>query len=288
MALTDTDVKALGFPRTSVIVVTHQSVRDVPACLDSLFEHARGEDCEVIVVDNASDDGTYRLVRERYPWVRLLVASKRRGFAENCNAGAAEARGTNLFFLNPDARVREGAIGELVGVLETDPSVAVVGPSLVYPDGSPQASARRFPTLRGTLVRRTPLRWMLRNSVSERRHLMLVDARGDGRPASGPARRPRQVDWLLGAAIAMRSEDYRKLGGMDVGYRLYCEDIDLCWRAWESGRKVVQAPDAVVEHDLSELTRKRFLTRATLWHFRSMARFVVLHGLRPPRLARAE
>jgi hypothetical protein len=92
------------------------------------------------------------------------------------------------------------------------------------------------------------------------------------------------VDWLLGAALTMRASEYSDLGGMDEGYRLYCEDIDLCRRAWEAGGSVVLLPEAVVEHDLSELTRRRFLTRATLWHMRSMARYIRLHGLGRPKV----
>jgi len=276
----ETDIRPSDGVDTSVIVVTHESVREIEPCLTSLQEHA---DCdyEVIVVDNASTDGTPELIERRFPWVRILRAPKRRGFAANCNDGARIALGESLFFLNPDARVTAGAIDELLATLDSDPSVAIVGPRLVYPDGSPQPSARRFPTVRGTIIRRTPLRWALRHSKAESRHLMLVGQRS-------ASQEPIRVDWLLGAAIAMRAEVYRRLGGMDDGYRLYCEDIDLCWRAWESGLKVVQAQSAVVEHDLSELTRRRFLTRATIWHFKSMARFVARHGLQSPRLARAE
>lgn len=257
----------------TVIVVTHESVRYIEACLDSLSDF-RAADGEVIVVDNASEDGTADLVATRYPDVQLVRGTRRRGFAANCNAGAAVAHGQVLLLLNPDARVRSGAIDTLVGRLLGDPAVGIVGPRLVYPDGRPQPSARRFPTAGTTLVRRTPLRLLLPNSAAERRHLMEGEV-----PDTATS-----VDWMLGAALVIRAEDYAALGGMDEGYRLYCEDIDLCWRMWERGRQVVLDPAAVVEHDLSELTRRRFFTRATLWHVRSMARFVRLHGLgRPPR-----
>ena len=259
-------------PAISVVVVTHESAHDIAACLDSLRRHPPERSHEVIVVDNASTDGTAALIEEEYPEVRLVRSDCRRGFAANCNAGARLARGTVLLLLNPDARVRPGSIDSLVAYLDTHPSVAVVGPRLVYPDGSSQPSARRFPTMAVTLLRRSPLRLLWPNSAGERRHLML-DTEFD---------QPAQVDWLLGAALALRASAYRKLGGMDEGYRLYCEDIDLCRRAWEAGGSVVLLPEAVVEHDLSELTRRRFLTRATLWHMRSMARYVRLHGMRRP------
>jgi hypothetical protein len=259
-------------PAVSVIVVTHESAGDIAACLNSLRRHPPKRSHEVIVVDNASTDRTASIIEEDYPEVRLVRSDRRRGFAANCNAGARLARGAILFLLNPDARITPGSVDALADYLDAHPSVAVVGPSLVYPDGSHQPSARRFPTTAVTLLRRSPLRLLWPNSEGEQRHLML-DAVFD---------QPAEVDWLLGAALCLRASVYGDLGGMDERYRLYCEDIDLCRRAWEAGGTVVILPDAVVEHDLSELTRRRFLTRATLWHMRSMARYVRTHGVRRP------
>ena len=91
-----------------------------------------------------------------------------------------------------------------------------------------------------------------------------------------------EIDWLLGAVVAINGDAFRELGGLDDGYRLYCEDIDMCWRLHELGWKVEYLTTATVQHALGELTAKRFLTRRTLWHFRSMARFVRLHGLGRP------
>lgn len=253
----------------SIIVVTHDSEKEIGDCLESLRVHTPAVSHEVIVVDNASEDDTVAVVR-RHADVRLSVAPARRGFSANCNAGAHEARGRILLLLNPDTRVRPEAIDTLVAFLDAHPAVAVVGPRLVYPDGSVQPSARRFPQFVTTVVRRTPLRMVFPHSAAERRHLMLDDQRDDA----------RTVDWLLGACLAVPAEVYRQLGGMDERYRLYCEDIDLCWRTWAAGYQVAIDPQAVVEHDLSELTRRRFLTRATLWHFSSMGRFVLRHGLR--------
>jgi hypothetical protein len=266
---------AASGPDLSVVVVTHQSAATIESCLTSIRVHRPAVTHEVIVVDNASSDGTVDVVESLFPDVRVVRRSRRRGFASNCNAGAEASLGRALVFLNPDTRVMPGALDRLVRFLDEHPSVAVVGPRLVYPDGRRQASARRFPTMSTTLVRRTPVRWLLTDSRLERQHLMADDPRG-------VTLEPHTVDWVLGAAIAVRAEVYRRLGGMDDGYRLYCEDIDLCRRAWDAGFSVALLPNAVVEHDLSELTRKRFLTRATVWHVRAMARFARLHGLRPP------
>lgn len=257
------------------MVVTHESADLVIRCLESI-PGGTARPHQVIVVDNASSDGTADLVATRFPSAVLVRSPRRRGFAANCNAGAAVATGDVLFLLNPDTEVRAGALDVVVDRLLDDPGVGIVGPRLVYPDGSFQPSARRFPTVGATLVRRTPLRWLLPDSGAERRHLM-----GGDSPASAS-----DVDWLLGAALAIRASDYRRLGGMDGGFRLYCEDIDLCWRSWEAGLRVVLEPAATVVHDLSELTRRRFLARETLWHLRSMARFVRKHPARAPRSRR--
>ena len=271
----------------TVIVVTHESVHDIDACLQSVRATMGDIAHEVVVVDNASIDGTAGRVVTAFPDARLVRSTRRQGFAANCNFGASVARGQTLFFLNPDARLAPGAVGRLLDVLASRPDVAIAGPRMVYPDGSAQASARRFPTASVTLVRRTPLRWVLRHSAAERRHLMLdaTDEGGTGAPSTEPDGHvdgPVEVDWVLGAAVAIRADVYQALGGMDEGYRLYCEDIDLCWRAWEAGFSVAYVPEALVEHRLSELTRRRFLTRATVWHGRGMARFVIRNGLRPP------
>jgi GT2 family glycosyltransferase len=264
-----------------VIVVTHESAGQIEACLASLRQHPCTRGQEVIVVDNASTDGTTELIAQHFPEVLVTAPRRRQGFAANCNYGARLATGRTLLFLNPDARVTPGVIDRLVELLQSDPAIAIAGPRLVYPDGSAQPSARRFPTPLATLVRRSPLRWVMRDSAVERRHLMMD--RGDDHTEGD---QPSDVDWLLGAAIAVRAPVYQRLGGMDEGYRLYCEDIDLCWRAWEAGLRVVQVSSATVVHDLTELTRRRFTTRATLWHLRSMARFVSLHGLPIPESTR--
>lgn len=263
-------VVGLNRPDVSVVVVTHEHREQIAACLDSLRRLPDATVREVIVVDNASTDGTAEVVASAYREVRLLRGDRRRGFSANANRGAALARGRHLLFLNPDTVVYPGALDLLSRYLDEHPDVGCVGPQLVYADGSFQPSVRHYPDLVTTLVRRTPLRWVLSKSQLERRYLML-----DDEPVGGD----RDVDWMLGAALLVRREAFADLDGFDEGYRLYCEDIDLCWRMRQRSWGVRHLNDAVVEHALGELTRKRFLTIQTAWHFRSMARFVRLHGI---------
>ena len=159
----------------------------------------------------------------------------------------------------------------LVEFAKTHPRAGVIGPQLHYPDGRWQPSRRRFPTVRGTLVRRTPLRKILRPETRQLDHYLLED-----RPAE-----PAQADWMLAAFLLLRREMLDELGGFDEGYRLYGEDIDLCYRAAKAGWERWFVPQATVTHLHAAVTDRQFLTRKTLWHWRSIARFVRKH---PERL----
>jgi len=136
-----------------------------------------------------------------------------------------------------------------------------------YPDGRWQPSRRSFPTVRGTLVRRTPLRRWLHPEQRQRRHYLL-----DERPTE-----PVLSDWFLGAFLLLRREMLEELGGLDEGYHLYGDDIDLAYRADKVGWERWYVPGAVVVHHHQAVTDRSFFTRRTLWHWRSIARFVRKH-----------
>ena len=132
-------------------------------------------------------------------------------------------------------------------------------------------SRRRFPTLLGTLVRRTPLRLLFPPLERQRDHYHL-----DERPAE-----PVQADWMLGGSLLLRRKMLDELGGYDPGFRMYGEEIDLCYRAAKAGWERWYVPQAVVRHRWDALTDRKLLTRRTLWHWRSVLRFVRKH---PERL----
>jgi exopolysaccharide biosynthesis polyprenyl glycosylphosphotransferase len=271
-AVATLDWPASVAPDLSVVVVTHESADDIRDCLLSVLAATTCGSYEVLVVDNASRDGTADIVEREFPHVRLLRKSVRDGFAANCNIGVAASMGRHVLLLNPDTVTSADALWALVTHLDDHPEVGAVGPRLVWPDGRHQPSARRFPTISATLIRRTPIRRLLSGAGPVRRHL-LSEIRVD---------RPSRVDWLLGAALAVRREALVELDGLDDGYRLYCEDIDLCWRLHERGWSVVYLPSVTVVHKLAEATLKRFLTPLTVWHARSMLRFLRQHGLVRP------
>jgi GT2 family glycosyltransferase len=142
---------------------------------------------------------------------------------------------------------------------------------MLYSDGTWQASRRRFPTVGGTLVRRTPLRLLFPPLRWQRRHYLL-----DDRPDQ-----PVQTDTMLGAFILLRRTMLDEIGGWDAGFRMYGEDIDLNYRAAKAGWERWYVPAAVVHHEYAAVIDKKFLTRHTLWHAHAMLRFLRKH---PERL----
>jgi N-acetylglucosaminyl-diphospho-decaprenol L-rhamnosyltransferase len=197
-----------------------------------------------------------------------VIANKRTlGFGANINLGLAATGAPYVVASNSDIEVTPGAIATLRHFADEHPRCGIAAPELRYPDGRWQPSRRSFPTIRGTLVRRTPLRSVLHPERRQRRHYLL-----DERPAD-----PTPSDWFLGAFLFLRREMLDELGGLDEGYHLYCEDIDLAYRAAQAGWERWYVPEAVVIHHHHAVTDRRFFTRRTLWHWRSILRFVRKH-----------
>ncbi len=190
------------------------------------------------------------------------------GFGANVNMGVARTTAELVVSANPDAVPAPGAVAVLRTFMEAHPRCGVAGPRMVFPDGRWQPSRRRFPTVLGTVVRRTPLRRVIR----QRRHYHLDEA---------PPDEPVRADWMLGGFLVLRRSMLEELGGFDEGFRLYGEDIDLQYRAMLAGWERWYVPGAVVQHEHKAETDTRWLTRRTLWHWRGIARFVRKH---PERL----
>jgi GT2 family glycosyltransferase len=248
--------------RVAAVVVSHGNAADVERLLPVLVPQVD----EVVVVANVP--GSAGLLPEG---VTLLANETPIGFGANVNRGVAATTAELVCSVNPDAIPRAGAIAELRDFMDAQPRAGVAGPAMVYPDGTLQPSRRRFPTVLGTLVRRTPLRLVFDPYKLQRRHYHLDDV-----PEA-----PVEADWMLGGFLMLRRTMFEELGGFDEGYFLYGEDIDLCYRAWRSGWSCWYVPAAVVEHEHQAVTDRRLFTRRTLWHWRGILRFVRKH---PERL----
>ena len=228
----------------AAVVIVHEEGPELARCVASLERQVD----ELVVIRNLVDNA------------RPL------GFAGNANQGIARTNTPFVVVANPDTEAAPDAVGILRDFAESRPRAGIVGPQLLYPDGTYQPSRRHFPTVGGTLVRRTPLRKLLNPDYH-----YYVD-----RPEE-----PAQAEWMLGAFLLLRRELLHELGGFDEGYRLYGEDIDLAYRADRAGWERWYVPAARVTHVHARVSDRRFLTRHTLWHWRGIARFVRKH---PERL----
>jgi GT2 family glycosyltransferase len=245
--------------KVSAVVVSHGNAADLERSLPPLA----GQVDELLVVQN--------LPEPEPEGVRVLRNERPLGFAANVNRGVRETTGELVLTVNPDAVARPGAVDALCAFLEAHPRAGVAGPKMLYPDGSPQPSRRSFPTVAGTLVRRTPLRRLRDPYVHQARHYNLGDVPTE----------PVEADWMLGGFLLLRRTMLEELGGLDEGFRLYGEDIDLQYRAAKAGWERWYVPAAVVEHEHKAVTDRSLLTRRTLWHWAGILRFVRKH---PERL----
>jgi N-acetylglucosaminyl-diphospho-decaprenol L-rhamnosyltransferase len=247
--------------KVSAIVVSHGHAVEVERLVPVLQPQVD----ELVLVENLPGS-----VRGAPGNARVLSNDRPRTFAANVNQGIEATGGELVLVSNPDAIPTPDAVSRLRTFMGSHPRAGIAGPQLRWPDGTWQPSRRRFPTVGGTIVRRTPLR-LLRGAYGQREHYYL-----DERPEQ-----PVQADWLLGAFLLMRRTMLDELGGWDGGFRHYGEDIDLAYRAAKAGWERWYVPTAVVTHDYAAVVDRTFFSRHTLWHLRGMLRFVRKH---PERL----
>ncbi len=259
------------------IVIVSYNVRDLlRACLQSVYEDVArtpGLHAEVVVVDNASADGSAEMVAEEFPLVRLIASKENLGFAGGNNRGMellgfgsgsrrerhqGLARPQAVFLLNPDTELQPGALAELTGFLERHPKVGGCCPRLNYGDGRFQHSAFRFPGILQLLLDLHPIPRLMNTRVNGRypRHLY-------------EGQKPFPIDFALGAALMVRAEAIDAVGLLDEGYFMYAEEVDWQMRMQQKGWPMYCVPTARVTHYEGQSSRqfRRAMTVA-LWRSR--------------------
>lgn len=253
----------------SIVIVNWNTRALLADCLAAIDRTVRSPEqicAEVVVVDNASTDGSVASVQTQFPWVRLIEHRENVGFAAANNVALREVRGRAICLLNPDTVVQPGAIHHLWRILQaqssTPSSIGIAGAQLLNADGSHQMSTGVFPSLWSEL----PVINRLLRPVH--RTFTLHTAEG---------KTPVQaVDWVSGAALMVRREVVDAIGLLDEAFWLYTEETDWCYRASRAGWDVVLAPEAQVFHLARAASRQRFV--ATMLHFyQSRVRFVYKH-----------
>lgn len=253
----------------SVVLVSWNSRDDLPKALGSLLP-LQGLEHEVVLVDNASTDGTAELVERDFPSVRVLRNARNLGFAGGVNVGIRATRLPFVLLLNPDAQVEPGAVGALVGHAARRPEVGIVGPRVLNPDGSLQSSRFRFPSLANLALSASYLYQLFPRSALWNRE------RFGGTPAAEPV----ATEAVSGCCFLVRRALLEEVGLLDETFFMYAEETDLCFRARRAGWQVHYVPQARVVHaggGSSRLARRRNF----LEFRRSILRFMHKHRGRP-------
>jgi hypothetical protein len=211
--------------RLSIIIVSFNAREDLGRCLAALRESPPATTTEVIVVDNASSDGSADLAREQ-TGVRVIDAGANLGFSRANNLGIRSSSGDLVLLLNSDTIVPAGAIDALVAELDRDVAVAIVGPRLV--DGQGRAELSFGPMI--SPLNELRQQWRARGDVERR------------------TRRRQYPDWVSGACLLVRRADAEAAGLLDERYFMYTEDVDFCAAVRAHGRKVLFTPDVQVVH----------------------------------------
>ena len=217
----------------SVIIVSWNTKRLLLQCLESLRGALGTLEAEVFVVDNGSADGSAEAVKATCPDLRLIENRTNLGFARGSNQALRQAQGSYLLLLNPDTRVKEGAIQRLLTFLEAHPEAGVAGAQLLNPDGSKQNSIANFPSLATELLNKSLLRWLFPGKFpgKERRY-----------------QDPVEVDSVIGACMMVRRKAAERVGWLDEDYFLFLEETDWCFRIKKAGWKIYHCPEAEVTH----------------------------------------
>lgn len=252
----------------SIVIIEYHGIDLIEACVASLEKHLNGLSWECLVVSN-SEYGVDELedMRKHLSTARVIANDRNRGYAGGVNRALPECRAPFVFVLNPDCRLIDDKVPELIAFLQKNPEVAAVGPKVIDDDGAVQPSCRRFPRPWTFLLVRSALRKLPGANAERRRYLMEDFNR----------RSERDADWISGGAMMVRKSAVDVVGPMDERYFLYMEDVDWCRRFWNAGLRVVYLPVCAVVHAGQHASiqggLKSLASRHTRMHLASMGKY---------------
>lgn len=251
----------------AVVIVNYNGGEHLLTCLASVFASAGDATLEVVVVDNASHDGSAAVARERFPDITLVDNPDNRGFSAAVNQGIRWSRAPFVFVFNPDAEIATGTLGALVKLLRDRPGVGLIGPLVRNSDGSLYPTGRRFPSI-GEAVGHAFLGPFAPDNRFTRSYTM----------AGWDRTTEREVDWVSGSCMLVRRAALDRVGLLDEGFFLYGEELDLCTRLKAAGYSVLFTPEVEVVHEGGVSTGRS--RRMNLIHSGSIYRYYRKHRAR--------
>lgn len=215
----------------SIAIVSWNASAFLGPCLQSILQDGYNSNIEIIIVDNASEDGSPDLAERDFPGVAVIRNARNVGFAKATNQAIRLSRGRYVLLLNPDTLLSPSAIPMMVRFLDQHPKAAAVGPLILNSKGEITESYAPFPGL----------------SVALRGVRIITTASYNCVLDSAPSE-PKTVDWICGACMMIRREALDQVGLLDEGFFMYWEETDLCWRLWKQGWEVYYLPQAQIIH----------------------------------------
>lgn len=222
----------------SVIIVNWNTKELLLACINSLKNETHDVTLEIIVVDNASTDGSQEALKQHFPDVTLIQNEENFGFAKANNIGIRASTGKYICLVNSDVEVKSGCIDQMINYIEQYPRIGMLGPKIFYPDGRVQVSCKQFPSLWNQLCSAIGLHRIFHKSktfAGEEMTFINFD-------------KLSEVDCLIGAFWLIKREALNQVGLLDEDFFFYSEDFDWCKRFWKHGWEVVFFPRAEIIH----------------------------------------
>ncbi|MCX8105120.1 MAG: glycosyltransferase [Ignavibacterium album] len=251
----------------SIIIVNYNVKEYLKNLLHSIKKASQNLSTEIFVVDNASDDGSVEMIREKFPEVKLIANEKNLGFGKANNLALKEANGKFLLLINPDTLVAEDTFSKLIEFFESHPDAGMVGCKILNPDGTLQLACRRsFPGPWTSFTKVTGLSSLFpKSKLFARYNLTYLDEN-----------QTYEVDAISGSFMMMRKEVYDKVGGFDEQFFMYGEDLDLCYRIQKAGYKIYYVHSTQIIHYKGESTKRSSLDETKVF-YDAMHLFVKKH-----------
>jgi len=226
----------------SIVIVSWNTQDLLQRCISSILKYPPKQDYEIVVVDNASRDGSVQMLHDLFPGANVICNSENLGFSQATNQGIHTCLGTHILLLNPDTKLKPKALNALERVLIENPSIGATGARLLNADGTIQPSCFRAPTLFREI-------WRLF-------HLDNIYPLSTYQLETWDKQKPREVEVLNGACLMLKREALDDAGYLDETYFMYSEEVDLCYRLRRTGWKLFWVPEAEVVHYGGQSTRQ--------------------------------
>jgi GT2 family glycosyltransferase len=235
----------------SIIIVSWNVKNLLKKCLQSIFSKTQGVDFEVIVVDNASQDGSAQMVSQEFPQVNLIASNQNLGFAKANNMGLEFAQGNYVLFMNPDMELVENSFPKLLTLMNRDPKIALSTCQLIYPDGQRQNNIKNNPGFCDQALILLKLHHVLKPRCLNRYLAKDFDYTKE-----------QEVKQIMGAFVFSHGQIIREIGGWDADYFIWWEDLDLCKRIQDLGYKIIYTPETkIIHHEGKSFVQQLSLTK---------------------------